>query len=139
MANLQTPSKMKFPRRLQLMCKAWQTLQQPMLKHRKKLIEAYTSGYYHDSGHPFHTINLIGRGVDSIVPFIVEGNPRFMVETKVANFRHWAYVTQLAINYYIEHLNLAEKVLIPSAVASMFGAKRCLFRRQWLLCLGLLL
>jgi len=122
MANLQTPRKMKFPKRLQLMCKAWQTLQQPMLKHRKKLIEAYTSGYYHDSGHPFHTINLIGRGVDSIVPFIVEGNPRFMVETKVANFRHWAYVTQLAINYYIEHLNLAEKVLIPSAVASMFGA-----------------
>jgi len=122
-ADLKTQSKkLKFPRRLQLICKAWRRLQEPVLKHRQKLIQAYAAGYYTPGFHPFHTINLIGRGVDSIVPFLVEGDPKFMVETKIANFRHWAYVTQLAINHYIEHLKLAENVLIPAAVASMFGA-----------------
>ena len=114
--------KLSFPRRLQKAQKSWHILNEPMLKHRHKMFMSWASGYYDERGHPFHTINLIGRGVDTVVPFLVEGNPRFLVETPVNNYRPYAYITQLAINYYLEGLDVAEKALIPAALNSMFGA-----------------
>lgn len=114
--------KLKFSRRLQLIQKAWKRLNEPMLAHRKKMFSSWAAGFYTPGAHPFHTINLLGRGVDTVVPFLVEGDPRFLVESRVANFRHWAYITQLAINYYLNKIKLAENVLIPAATNSMFGA-----------------
>lgn len=114
--------KLSFSRRIQKAQKAWHILNEPMLKHRHKMFMAWASGYYEDKANPFHTINLIGRGVDTVVPFLVEGNPRFLVETPVNNYRPYAYITQLAINYYLKRLDIAEKALIPAALNSMFGA-----------------
>jgi hypothetical protein len=124
MANLLTEenNKINFARRLQLTSKAYLILAKPTLAHRLKMFKAWASGYYSERKSPYHTINLLGRGVDSVVPFLVEGNPRFMVESRPGNYRRWAYITQLAINYYLDKIKLAEKILIPAATNSMFGA-----------------
>jgi len=124
MANIleEQNKKLSFPRRLQKAQKSWKIITEPTLKKRLKMFNSWASGYYEDRAYPYHTINLIGRGVDTTVPFLVEGNPRFLVTTKVANYRPWAYITQLAINYYLDSFNIAEKALIPAALNSMFGA-----------------
>ena len=114
--------RLSYPRRLQKASKAWLLLAEPTLKKRLKMFRSWASGYYDDKAHPYHTINLTGRGVDTVVPFLVEGNPRFLVETKITNYRPWGYITQLAINYYLDKLNIAERALIPAALNSMFGA-----------------
>jgi hypothetical protein len=67
-------------------------------------------------------INLIDRGVFTVVPYLVEGDPKVMVETKIANCRSWAFTCQLALNFAIKQMNFAETVLIPAAINSMFGA-----------------
>jgi len=118
----ETNKKVNFARRLQLAAKAWQVLTKPMLSNRSKMFKSWASGYYTEMKSPYHTINLLGRGVDTVVPFLVEGNPRFMVESRPGNYRRWAYITQLALNYYLDKIKLAEKVLIPAATNSMFGA-----------------
>ena len=111
-----------FARRLQLTAKSWQILNRPMLKHEQRMIASWASGFYSEGNTPYHSINLIGRGVDTLVPFLIEGDPKFLVETKVANYRPWALITQLALNQFISQLKLAKNVLTPVAFNSMFGA-----------------
>lgn len=111
-----------FAGRLQLIAKSWQKLMEPALDHRKKMFELVLSGYFSKGYARTHTVNLMDRGISAIVPFLVEGNPRVLVETKIPQLRPFAYTTQLALNYFIDKLKFADNVLIPAATASMFGA-----------------
>jgi hypothetical protein len=92
------------------------------LKHRQELIKFRASGFYDQEYSKWHTLNLIDRGISTIVPFLIEGNPKIMVETKVLNYRPYAYIAQLGLNHLIEKMNLAEDVLIPAANNSLIGA-----------------
>ncbi len=111
-----------FAARLQDLCVAYQKAAEERLKKRKELIKLLASGYDQKGYTRYHTINLIDRGISAVVPYLVEGNPRILVESRVANYRPWAYTTQLAMNYFINKLDLANNVLIPGAVNSMVGA-----------------
>lgn len=115
-------SEQRFEVRLQKLCKAWQKRQQAPLQKRQKLLALWASGYFDEGYQREHLINLIDRGVYTIVPYLVEGNPRIMVETLMGNLKPWAFATQLALNFLINKMNLAETVFIPAAVNSMFGA-----------------
>ena len=111
-----------FEVRVQRLTKAWQKRQEEPLKKRQKLLALWASGFF-DSGYSrSHLINLIDRGVFTIVPYLVEGNPKVLVETKIANCRPWAFTTQLALNFILDEINFAERTLIPAAINSMFGA-----------------
>ena len=114
--------KLSFVKKLQKLTKAWQKLAEAPLQKRQKILAALASGFYDLGYHRTHTLNLIDRGISTIVPFLVEGDPRIMVETPVANLRPWAYTTQLALNFYVQKLQLADNVLIPVALNSMIGA-----------------
>jgi len=110
-----------FASRLQMLSQYWQKSNEGALAHRQKMLKAYASGYY-DTGYTRrHTLNLIDRGVSSITPFLVEGDPKVLVKTEIPKFRGWAYTIQLALNFLINKVGLAENVLIPAAINSMFG------------------
>lgn len=111
-----------FPARLQELCSAWQKLAEPTLNHRKKMLTSVASGYFTAGYSKEHIVNLMDRGISTLVPFLVEGNPRILVETAIANYRPWAFTTQLALNFFIDKLDLANNVLIPAAMNSMVGA-----------------
>lgn len=118
----QSDKRTPFPQRLQQMAKLWQKKNEAIQKHQNKLLELWASGFF-DSGYSReHLINLIDRGVYTIVPYLVEGNPRVMVETLAVNYKPWAYTTQLALNFLLEKMKFADRVLIPLAINSMFGA-----------------
>jgi hypothetical protein len=112
----------KFEVRCQKLVRAWQKRQEEPLKKRQKLLALWASGFFDGGYGREHLINLIDRGVFTIVPYLVEGNPKILVETKIANCRPWAFTTQLALNFILDKMNFAEKVLIPAAINSMFGA-----------------
>lgn len=114
--------KMSFPARLQKMCKLWQKKNEAVQKHQLKLLKLWVSGFFDLQYSREHLINLMDRGVFTIVPYLVEGNPRADVETLITNYKSWAYTTKLALNFLIERMNLADKVFIPVAINSMFGA-----------------
>jgi hypothetical protein len=114
--------KASFASRLQKMAKLWQEKNETVLRHQQKLLRLWASGFFDERYSREHLINLIDRGVYTIVPYLVEGNPKLMVQTKVANYRPWAHTTQLALNFLIEKMNLADRVFIPAAINSMFGA-----------------
>jgi hypothetical protein len=117
---LNTPNaKLNFVRRLQRTVKTWQKLAEAPVKHSLKLWQAVASGYY-DSGYArTHTINLVDRGVNTMVPFLVEGTPRVMVETKIPEYQPWAFTTKLALNHWLQQERFAERVLIPVARNSL--------------------
>jgi len=102
--------------------KAWQKRQETALEKRQKLLALWASGFFDSRYSRQHLINLIDRGVFTIVPYLVEGNPKILVETKIANCRPWAFTTQLALNFILDKMNFAERTLIPAAINSMFGA-----------------
>ncbi len=117
-----TGEERKFEKRVQKLAQAWQKKQEPGLEKRQKLLALWASGFYDKSYGRQHLINLIDRGVFTIVPYLVEGNPKVMVETNIGNLRPYAFTSQLALNFIIDKMNLAERVLIPAAINSMFGA-----------------
>lgn len=110
-----------FAARLQDLVLAWQKLNEAPLKHRKTLIKLRSSGYYDPQYTKWHVLNLVDRGISTIVPFLVEGNPRVNVSTRVLNYRPYAVTAKLGINHLIEKMNLAQNVLIPAAHNSMIG------------------
>lgn len=112
----------KFEVRCQKLVRAWQKRQEEPLKKRQKLLALWASGFFDGGYGREHLINLIDRGVFTIVPYLVEGNPKILVETKMANCRPWAFTTQLALNFILDKMNFAERTLIPAAINSMFGA-----------------
>ena len=111
-----------FPVRLQQLCDLWVKKNETIQKHQMKLLELWASGFFDPQYGREHLINLIDRGVFTIVPYLVEGNPKVEVSTLITNYKDWAYTTQLALNFWTERMHLAEKVLIPVAINSMFGA-----------------
>lgn len=113
---------LSFPVRLQRMAKLWKKKNEIILRKQEKLLRLWASGFFDDTYGREHLINLIDRGVFTIVPYLVEGNPRVSVETLVASYKPWAYTTQLALNFLIEKMSLADSVFIPVAINSMFGA-----------------
>ena len=112
----------KFEVRCQRLVAAWQKRMESPLEKRQKLLALWASGFFDARYGREHLINLIDRGVFTIVPYLVEGNPKILVETNMGNCRPWAFTTQLALNFIINKMNLAERVLIPAAINSMFGA-----------------
>lgn len=115
-------TKGNFVARLQNLVETWKEFVKPAMKHRKDLLKLAASGFYDLTKGPAHVLNLTDRGVSTIVPFLVEGNPRVLVDTQVTNYKSWAYTTTLALNYLIKKMKLAETVLIPAAINSMFGS-----------------
>lgn len=111
----------RFEERLQVLSKAWLSKWIDPMYHSSKLLSGYASGYFDRTQARQHIINLLDRGVNTFVPYLVEGNPKVMVESLVANMRSSAYRTQVAMNFLIEKMNMAESVFIPAAVYSMFG------------------
>ena len=111
-----------FPARLQKHAKLWQKKNENIQYHQIKLLRLWASGFFDGRYAREHLVNLIDRGVFTIVPYLVEGNPKVMVETLVLNYKSFAQTSQLALNYLIKKMNLAEKVFIPAAINSMFGA-----------------
>lgn len=111
-----------LPARLQDLAKAWQKFMEPALKHRQQLLRARASGYFDENYNRYHTLNLIDRGISTIVPFLVEGNPKVLVTTKIKNYRAQSRKLTLALNQLIQQINLAKDVLIPAATNAMVGA-----------------
>ena len=112
----------KFEERCQIIARGWQKKWKDPQAHTQKLLASYASGYFDKRFAREHPINLTDRGVSTIVPFLVEGNPKLLVESIVPNMRPSARRTQLALNYLIDKkMNLAENVFIPAATMSMFG------------------
>ncbi len=114
--------KQNFVERLQNLVEAWKFFTKFAMEHRKSLLKLRASGYYDEKYGKNHVLNLIDRGVSTIVPFLIEGNPRVLVESQVVNYKPWAYTSTLGLNYLIQKMNLAQDVLIPAAVNSMFGS-----------------
>ncbi len=111
-----------FIARLQDLAVAWQKLAKPALKHRYDLLKLRASGYYDENYTKWHVLNLVDRGISTIVPFLIEGNPRISVDTRVINYRPYALTAELGLNHLIERMNLADTVLIPAAFNSMVGS-----------------
>lgn len=112
----------KFEERLQILSRAWTLKWKDPTQHTYKLLQSYASGFFNRLAARSHPINLIDRGVSTMVPFLVEGTPKILVEAIVPNLRPSARRTQLALNYLTEKkMKLAEDVFIPAATMSMFG------------------
>ena len=114
--------KMPFGKRLQELARVWQKKNEPAQMHQQRLLRLWASGFYDQQYGREHLINLIDRGVFTIVPFLVEGNPKVMVDTIIAKYKPWANTTTLALNFLINKMRLADRVFIPVAINSMFGS-----------------
>jgi len=122
MTTLDSPDVRKsYAGRVQLLARAWQTKYEGALNHSQKLMNLWISGYYQRGYSRWHLINLMNRGVSTIVSYLVEGNPRVLIEPLSPQLRTYAFDLKLILNHLIEREDFANTVLIPGATASMFG------------------
>lgn len=115
-------AKTSFPSRLHRAIQVWQKMNEPMLEHRKKMLQYYASGYYAKGEQKSHPINLTDRGIGIVVPYLVMGNPAVLVNTKIASLQPWAYTTQLALMHLLDEIDFATSSLRPAVRNSMYGA-----------------
>jgi hypothetical protein len=113
--------KQSYPARLQFLCREWTNKWEGPHYHSQQLTNRYVSGYFHRKYAREHTVNLLERGVQTIVSYLVEGDPRVVIEPGAPGLRAYAYNMQLIVNFLIAKYKFAQNVLIPGAVASMFG------------------
>lgn len=113
--------KQKYASRLQTMADAWQKRWEGALQHSQRLMRLWASGYFDPGYTRWHLVNLMNRGVSAITSFLVEGDPRVMVEPLSPKLGVYAHNLQLIGNFAIEQNHFADEVLIPGATASMFG------------------
>lgn len=113
--------KLRFVPRLQKIARAWQELAEPSLVNRARILRSWASGYFDRGRSQRHLVNLLDRGICTLTPFLVEGNPKVLVESEIGNLRPWAHITRLALNFFINKINLSENALIPAAQNSMYG------------------
>lgn len=111
-----------YPARLQLLAKSWKDKWDGPLSHSQKLVNLWASGYYSKGYSRWHLINLMNRGISTIVSYLVEGNPQVMIKPISPRLKIFAHTMKLIMNHLINKYNFAENVLIPGATASMFGA-----------------
>jgi len=111
----------KYAARLQTLAQAWTRRWAASLEHSQKLMWLWASGYYDGGYSRWHLVNLMNRGVSAITSYMVEGNPRVLLEPLSPALSTFAYNLRLIVNFAIEQNNFAEEVLIPGATASMFG------------------
>jgi hypothetical protein len=119
---LERNTRLNFVKRLQKTANTWQRFIDPALKHSYKMWKAVAAGYYDDNRGAMSPVNLMDRGISTLVPFLVDGPPKVLVETKIPEYRPWAYTTQLALNHFLRQNKFAERVLIPVARNSMISA-----------------
>lgn len=106
--------------RLQQLVKASDQMKEAMLKHRYKMLEAWASGYFNKGRSRTHMINFMDRGISTVSAFLVSGNPKINVTTKIPRFRSFAKVLELATNYWIEHKQqLAKTFLKPIVIEGL--------------------
>lgn len=114
-----------FPERLLMATKTWQSMLKPSLANRELMLRARASGYYgtasNDSRDKSHPINLIDRGLNIIVPYLVMNDPRILVSTKKKEYRPFALTTELAFNHLIREIKFAKNSLRPAILDSMVG------------------
>jgi hypothetical protein len=120
--NNQGGEESKIEVRVQKLARAWRKRMEAPLQKRERCLKLWASGFFDIGYQREHLINLMDRGAFTIVPYLVEGNPRILVETLIGNMRPYANTTQLALNFLIEKMNLADNVFIPIAINSIFGA-----------------
>lgn len=110
-----------YAARLQTLSAAWSKKYEGALEHSQRLVRLWASGYFDKGYARWHLINLMNRGVSTVVAYLVEGNPKVLVEPLAPQLRYYARARQLILNYLIEQNNFADEVFIPGATASMFG------------------
>jgi hypothetical protein len=110
-----------YPKRLQVLAKAWSKKWEGAYDHSQKCMRLWLSGYYDKGYSRWHMLNYMDRGVSTVTSYLVSGNPKVLVETLSPNLRQFAYSMRLILNFAIEQNKFADEVLIPGAVASMFG------------------
>jgi len=107
---------------LQTLASAWSKKWEGAHEHSQRLLRLCASGYFDKGYARWHLVNLMKRGVTSIASFLIEGDPKVGVYSKVPSMKQYAYGRQLILNHLIKENNFADEVFIPGATASLFGA-----------------
>jgi hypothetical protein len=122
MEILDKSGKKSFTQRIRTSCEKWKEIMEPVLEKRKRMLAAYCSDYFKSGSGTDHPVNLIDRGISTMVPWLTMNNPAIEVETHGhPNLRPIAYRQQLAINYWMEDVGFADQILARGVFNSMFG------------------
>lgn len=111
----------KYPARLQTLCAAWTKKWEGPLAHTQALAKLWASGYFDKGYGRWHLVNLMNRGISTVVAFLCEGNPKVLIEPRAPKLNYYTRARQLIFNYLIDKNNFADEVLIPGATASLVG------------------
>jgi len=115
--------KQSFPKRLMSGTKTWNKVIEPALRNRQIMLRALESGYFRGEGKEAksHPINLIERGLNILVPYLVMNNPHLLITTKKNQYKPFAETTELAFNHLMEEIKFASLSLRPVVRDAMFG------------------
>jgi len=72
------------------MAKAWQSKWTGAYEHTQRILRLLASGYYQKGYSRWHLVNLMNRGVASVVSYLVEGNPKVMIQSMSVELQEYA-------------------------------------------------
>jgi hypothetical protein len=131
------PTAMSFIDRIFEADKSWAELAKVSLEKSKAMIQSWSSEYFTPMAKTQlttpHSMNLIDRAVEILVPYLVMNNPYMMVEALDPKYRPFAYTTELALNQWVRHFKLSHTTLYAAVRNSLFsmGIVRTGIMQSW--------
>ena len=105
--------------------RCWEQLYKVALEKRRAMLQSWSAEYYTPmmttQRTTPHTMNLVDRAVDIIVPYLVMSNPFILVEARNPKYRSFAHTTELALNQWVNKYRLSFTSLYPAVRNSLFG------------------
>jgi hypothetical protein len=122
MEILDMSGKKSFTQRLRISCDKWREIMEPVLQKRKSMLASFCSNYFETGNGVVHPLNLIDRGVTTMVPWLAMNNPEVQIESRGhPSLRSVAFRQQLAINFWMEDVRFADEIMSRMVFNSMFG------------------
>lgn len=97
----------RYPIRLQKAIKSCIDLTKPVREHRKTILERYEAGYYNGQQNPARPINMIMRGVQILIAYLVADEPKAMITTDKPGLAPYADILTTLCSKTAKQMHLA--------------------------------
>ena len=99
----------------------------PMQRVINRMMEHYANGWYKgsDGSRTAQPLNMIDRGIQTLIPFLVSNNPRVQIRPRAGvshpGIKPFAKTLELALTHLLDEIKFASYTLTPIVMDSLFS------------------
>jgi len=123
------PRPMPFIKRLNAAVDQCEKYKEPMQRTINRMLEHYQNGWFtsnkHEGSRASQPLNMIDRGIQTLLPFLVSNNPRVQIRPRAGishpGIKPFSKTLELALTHLLNEIKFSEYTLSPVVMDSFFS------------------